>query len=118
MNNVQRLLEEELNTRLKKLRTMESGTDEYKNEVETIAKLVDRVIEFEKIYSDCQMKTVQIEETSKSEKLKNYIEIGKAVGGFGLAAWAFVASMNFEKEGTFTTEGGRTALRNLLKFIK
>ena len=111
------------------LEKLELGSDEYDSTVDGVCKLADRIIEIEKLESekneknrqreiDVNLKVDQIENEDRDRRIRNCIEGTKVIGGFGLAAWAFVASMNFEKEGTLTTEGGRSALRQLLKFIK
>lgn len=108
---------------------IELGSDEYDSTVDGVCKLADRIIEIEKLESekddknrqreiDVNLKVSQMESENRDRLIRNCIEGTKVIGGFGLAAWAFIASMNFEKEGTLTTEGGRTALRQLLKFIK
>lgn len=105
------------------------GSEEYDTTVDGVCKLADRIIEFEKLESekyeknrqreiDVNLTVDQRESENRDRLVRNCIEGVKVIGGFGLAAWAFVASMNFEKDGTLTTEGGRTALRQLLRFIK
>ena len=83
-----------------------------------MTKIADRIIEIEKIEAEQALKAKQAKDERKDRIVRNVIEGTKVVGGFGLAAWAFVASMNFEKEGTLTTQGGRSAINQLLKFIK
>lgn len=118
---------EEFNNQLEEVSKMEVGTEKYKITMDGVTKLADRIIEIEKCEaeSDIAEETRINNELSKAEELRidkrdkiirNVIEGVKVVGGFGLTAWAFVAAMNFEKEGVLTTEGGKAALRSLLKF--
>lgn len=118
---------EEFNNQLEEVGKMEVGTEKYKITMDGVTKLADRIIEIEKCEaeSDIAEETRVNNELSKAEELRidkrdkiirNVIEGVKVVGGFGLTAWAFVAAMNFEKEGVLTTEGGKAALRSLLKF--
>lgn len=118
---------EEFNNQLEEVSKMEVGTEKYKITMDGVTKLADRIIEIEKCEaeSDIAEETRVNNELSKAEELRIdkrdkiiriVIEGVKVVGGFGLTAWAFVAAMNFEKEGVLTTEGGKAALRSLLKF--
>lgn len=118
---------EEFEDEVKGLRGLQLGSDEYKATVDGVTKLADRIIKIEEIEKDAKsneverenndyLKMKQMDDDKKDRWIRNGIEGVKVVGGFALAAWAFVASMNFEKEGTLTTEGGRSALRQLLKF--
>lgn len=119
----------EFNSQLEEVSRMEVGGEKYKIAIDGLTKLADRIIEIEKHEqeaafnssthtNDHAIKTAQLADEKHDRRVRNGIEAVKVVGGFGLAAWAFVASMNFEKEGTLTTEGGRSALRQLLKFVK
>lgn len=127
--SVKNVLSEEFHEELKELRKLKVGTDEYRIAVEGVTKLADRIIEIEKNEQEAsikeisrqdenELKAAQLEDEKRVQLIRNGIEGIKIVGGLGLAAWAFVASMNFEKEGTLTTEGGRNALRQLLKFVR
>lgn len=120
---------EEFNDEIERLGKMELGSEAYKVTADGVTKLADRIIKIEESEKDAEMKNMdnsitnelklqQMAEDRKDRIIKNCIEGTKVVGGFALATWAFVASMNFEKEGTLTTEGGRTALRSLLRFVK
>ena len=62
------------------------------------------------------LKERQLKVDKKDRTIKNLLTGANIIGGLAVATWAFVSSMNFEKEGTLTTEGGRSALRHLLKF--
>lgn len=123
-------LVEEFNSQMDEVRKLEVGSDKYKIAVDGVTKLADRIIEIEKNESDgClkfdhqsmeeKFKEIQMKEEKRDRIIRNAIEGTKVIGGFGLTAWAFVAAMNFEKEGRlFSTEGGRAALKSLLKFMK
>ena len=122
-------LVKEFENEIKELGKLPLGSEEYESTLDGVTKLADRIIEIDKLESennekdrqrevDVNLKVSQMESENRDRLIRNCIEGTKVIGGFGLAAWAFIASMNFEKEGTLTTEGGRTALRQLLKFIK
>lgn len=120
---------EEFNDEISRLGKIELGSEEYKATVDGVTKLADRIIKIEDGEREASLKEIaradenelkaeQNADERRDRLIRNCIEGVKVVGGFGMAAWAFVASMNFEKEGTLTTEGGRSALRQLLKFVK
>lgn len=124
---IKRILIEEFEKELGELGRLEVGTDKYKNTVDGVTKMADRIIEIEKNEQELsnreiarddenEFKAAQIADEKRDRLIKNVLTGLNVIGGFGLAAWAFVASMNFEKEGTLTTEGGRSALRQLLRF--
>ena len=125
--SIKSVLIEEFNSEVKGLGKMELGSDKYKTTVEGVTKLADRIIEIEKNESDlndkadCReiengLKERQLKVDKKDRTIKNLLTGANIIGGLAVATWAFVSSMNFEKEGTLTTEGGRSALRHLLKF--
>ena len=121
-------LMEEFNDEVKGLRGLQLGSDEYKATVDGVTKLADRIIEIEKIEKDAKSKEVeresndylkmkQMEDDKKDRWARNSIEFVKVGGGLLAACGAFVLSMKFEEEGKlFSTEGGRSSLRQLLKF--
>ena len=113
---------------LKELKKLEVGADKYKTAVDGVAKLADRIIEIEKFEAEkeelaknqknneneASLKIKQLANERQDRLIRNCIEGGKVVLGLGFAAWAFVASMNFEKEGTVTTLIGRGFINKLL----
>ena len=128
--SIKQSLIDEYNSQLEVISKMEVGTEAYKIAVDGLTKIADRIIELEKLESDSsikwesmsldnELKAIQIKEEKRDRIIKNCIEIGK-IGGTSLLTWAaFKAAMNFEKNGyLFSTEGGRTALKSLLKFMK
>jgi hypothetical protein len=127
--SVRSILVEEFETEMKELKKMEVGSDQYKIAVEGITKIVDRINEIDNKANELTLRdTIQMNEhisrehQIKAEKRSRDITVWTTVGIASAqliaAGLAFVASVNFEREGTFTTEGGRSALRQLLKFVK
>lgn len=116
MKELKKQLSGEFDERLEQLGATDLTSEEYKLATDCITKIADRIIEIEKIEGEQSLKEKQTKEEKRDRVVRNVIEVGKVVLGFGLSAWAFVAAMNFEKEGTLTTQGGRSALNNLLKF--
>lgn len=119
-------LVEEFESELEELGKMEVGTEKYKTLVDGVTKLADRIIEIDKVENehavqiDTQeqeyaIKAQQLKDEKKDRFIKNCIAVGTFVGGVLVYSLAFIASTNFEREGTLTTEGGRSSLRQLLK---
>ena len=126
---IKNILRDEVEKELKELSRMQIGTEQYKITVDGITRLSDRIIELEKLESENAVKDfeniVRTEEQDlkreqlKSEKrdraIKNIITVGTAVLSVAVYALAFIASTNFERDGSFTTEGGKNSIRQLLK---
>lgn len=77
------MLNDEIKSELEELSKIEVGTEQYKIAVEGIAKLMDRAIEIDKINTDAQYKTEnmeiensfkekQMEADEKDRKVRNY----------------------------------------------
>lgn len=122
-----RILDEEIINELNELKKISVGTEEHKASVDALTKLMDRKIELEKLEVESKaqdlnrdietnLRLQQIESEKRDRLIKNVLTGVSTVGGLLCAGLAFIASINFEKEGTLTTEGGRSALRQLLKF--
>lgn len=121
---------EEFNSQLEEVSKMEVGSEKYKIAMDGITKLADRITDIEKLESeqslkydrqtmDDHFKEKQMKVDKQDKLIGHAIDGVKVCGGLGLTAWAFVASMNFEKNGhLFSTEGGKNALRSILKFMK
>lgn len=118
---------EEFNDEVKGLRGLQLGSDEYKATVDGVTKLADRIIEIDKIQQEAsakqisqinenELKAAQMADDRIDKWIRNGIEGVKVVGGLVAAGLALVVSINFEREGTLTTEAGKSALRQLLKF--
>ena len=97
-------LSEEFENELEDIGRMEVGSEEHKLAVDSVTKLADRIIEIKKL-----------EDEKKDRFVKNAISIGTFVGSAAIYGLAFIVSTNFERIGSFTTEGGRISVRELLK---
>lgn len=124
--SIKHVLDNEIKEELENLGKESIGSDEYKANVDGVTKLLDRKIELEKLEvesrekienrnAEIELKLQQMKEEKKDRFVRNGITIGTFVGSCVMYGLAFIASTNFEREGTFTTEGGRNSLRNLLK---
>ncbi len=124
-----RMARDELKDELQSLSKMELGSEEYKNTVDGITKLWDRVIEEEKLErnSDEQAMRLKIEQDLKLKQMKeekvdrivnhtiNSVDI---ISKLGLVVWGTFVILSFEKEGTVTTGPGRAFVNSIFRFIK
>lgn len=114
--NIEKLLNEEIQSEFEVLRDADPSDEVFEPTVNSVTKLLDRAIEIDKL-------NIEHEERLHSAKIDKIDRIAKhvisgvsVVGGLAAAIIMGFASMNFEKEGTFTSEAGRSAIRQLLKF--
>lgn len=121
----ERSLREEIHSEIEELRKMELGTDEYKTSVDGVTKLIDRVIEMEKIEVDHEHKAeeLKMEESLKLKQMKeertdrwvkNGIAVATLVASTAVTIWGTIKSFEFEKEGTITTSIGRGFISKLI----
>lgn len=126
---IKNILWGEIEKEVKELSKMQVGTDQYKVTVDGIARLSDKIIELEKLESENaakdfenivrteeqELKRDQLKSEKRDRAVKNVITVGTAVLSVAVYALAFIASTNFERDGSFTTEGGKNSIRQLLK---
>lgn len=126
---IKNILWDEIEKEVKELSKMQVGTEQYKVTVDGIARLSDKIIELEKLESENaakdfenfarteeqELKREQLKSEKRDRAVKNVITVGTAVLSVAVYALAFIASTNFEREGSFTTEGGKNSIRQLLK---
>ena len=126
---IKNILWDEIEKEVKELSKMQVGTEQYKVTVDGIARLSDKIIELEKLESENaakdfenivrteeqELKRDQLKSEKRDRAVKNVITVGTAVLSVAVYALAFIASTNFEREGSFTTEGGKNSIRQLLK---
>lgn len=125
--NIETLLHEEISEKLISLSNKGAGTDEYTKSVNDVTELMDRLIEIRKLESEekekiiareteTKLKYAQMEVDKKDRFVKNALTAVSIGAPLVVGVIMSFSSMNFEKEGTFTTEAGRSALRQLLRF--
>ena len=126
---IKNILWDEIEKEVKELSKMQVGTEQYKVTVDGIARLSDKIIELEKLESENtakdfenfarteeqELKREQLKSEKRDRAVKNVITVGTAVLSVAVYALAFIASTNFERDGSFTTEGGKNSIRQLLK---
>lgn len=123
--DIENLLYDEIGTEFEKLRGKEPGSDEHKAIVDEVAKLMDRAIEMKKVDNDCKEKAAirEDEQTAKQQQMvddkkdrlvKNLLNAVGIVLPILVTIWGTKVSLEFEKEGTFTTIMGRGFINKLL----
>lgn len=127
--NVKTLLEGEIEKRFEELDEIRSDADGDEAALNKITKLLDRKIEMDRVEIEridkinnkeleydlkmCQMKE---EKTTRwTRDITNWVNLGL---GAGMFIWGTIASINFEREGTFTTTAGRNNVKRVLSWFK
>jgi hypothetical protein len=124
MENVKRLLEEELVDEIQNLNKMDLGSDEYRTTVDGISKLMDKVNDAEKIKLDAQEKEasriqdaelemVKIKEEKKGRLTNVLTTVAGIVIPVAVTIWGTITTLKFEEEGTITTTSGKSFATNL-----
>ena len=122
---IETLLREEICTELDELKGIEVGTDQYKTTVDGITKLIDKVVEIEKLNNDIeeqaesreldkQLKLQQAKDERKDRLIKNGLTALGIVLPLAITVWGTNKSLRFEQEGTVTTIMGRGFIQKLL----
>ena len=123
--NIETLLYDEIETEFEKLQELKPGSEEHKVAADTLAKLMDRAIEIEKIEVDCKdkaatreseelLKKQQMNDEKKDRLVKNLLSAAGVVLPLLVTIWGTAVSLKFEEEGTFTTIMGRGFVQKLL----
>lgn len=123
---IENMLREELESEIKELGTLELGSDKYKSTVEGVTKLVDRVIEMEKIdierqdridarEEENQIKMTEMSVDRKDRIIKNILSAAGIIIPVGVTIWGTKVSLKFEETGTITTTSGRNFINKLFK---
>ena len=123
--NIETLLYDAIETDFEKLANEELGSDQRKAAVDELTRLMDRAIEMEKVNNDCddrakareseeRDKLQQLEADKKDRLVKNVLSAAGVILPLLVTIWGTKVSLEFEKEGTFTTIMGRGFIQKLL----
>lgn len=124
-NETLMLLTEEVQRQFKEVKNVEIGSDKYKATIDGLTKLVDREIEMEKFIienegkieaqnAENELKLKKMKDDKIDNLIKNSLTGFSIVSGLALTVWGTKKSIEFEKEGTFTTIMGRGFIQKLL----
>lgn len=123
--NIETLLYEEIDTEFEKLSQLEPGTEQHKAAADTLAKLMDRAIEMNRVESESEdraetresemkLKEQQLSDEKKDRWVKNIIGAAGVILPLIVTIWGTKTSLKFEEEGTVTTPIGRGFINKLL----
>lgn len=122
---IETVLHEEIHNEFGELKKLEVGSEGYRTAVDGICKLLDRAIEYDKLDSECNDKSLNrgfeedyklqlAEDEKRDRRIKNIITIVSIAVPSLITIWGTIVSLNFEKEGTITTIMGRGFINKLL----
>ena len=110
----------EINEELETIGKMEVGSDEHKGAVDSVAKLMDRAIELEKLEVEREKcgdenyyKDAQLASDKKDRIVKDIINAASIIVPTTLAVWGTFVTLKFEETGTVTTTAGRNFFSKL-----
>ena len=123
--NLETLMYDEIETEFDKLSQLVPGTEQHKAAADTVVKFMDRAIEMIKVENECKekekareseqlLKEQQLKDEKKDRLVKNVIGAAGVVLPLIVTIWGTKVSLNFEKEGSFTTIMGRGFINKLL----
>ena len=124
---IENLLREEIQTEIEELGRLELGSEQYNKTVDGVTKLIDRVVEIEKLDIEHQERIetrdeenrIKMEEMKVDKKdriIRNVISALGIVIPVGVTVWGTKYTTNFEKEDSVTTTAGRQFFGNLFRF--
>ena len=108
----------EIEDKLDEISGLDPATKEYSAAVDSVTKLMDRVIEIEKLEMSETQNEKQMEEDRKSRLVKNCIDVGSVVLPLAVTIWGAKASFKFEETGTITTSVGRKFMDKIIFWKK
>lgn len=118
------LLKTEVQELIKEIRSMEVGSDEHRAAVDSLTKLVDRIIELEKLEIEAEnhdtdranenyYREQEMKSNRKDRIIKDVITVAGIVIPATLAIWGTFVTLEFEKEGVVTTTAGKIFISKL-----
>lgn len=125
--SVKSMLVDEFEKGMKEVSKIPIGSEEYVEAMATLMKLCDRINEIDKQKGEYYLNEVgqmnerlykeqQLTIEKRTRTMEVACKVGLAVMQLLAAGLTFVMSTNFERNNTFTTEGGKISVRELLKF--
>lgn len=125
--SVKSMLVDEFEKGMKEVSKIPISSEEYAEAMATLMKLCDRINEIDKQEGEYYLNEVgqmnerlykeqQLTIEKRTRTMEVACKVGLAVMQLLAAGLTFVMSTNFERNNTFTTEGGKISVRELLKF--
>lgn len=115
---IEGMLREEIQDEFENLAKMEVGTDQYKTTVDGLTKLVDRVVEMEKIdlehereterqKADEELKAKQLKVDKTDKIIRNVLTGVSVISGIAVTIWGTLYTTNYEQTDSPTTTAER-----------
>lgn len=125
MENLKEMLHEEIESRFVRLEGIEIGSEEYRNAVEGLSKLMDREIEISKLQAEredklesraieTRLKNRQLMDDKTDKIIRNGLTAAGLVVTAVLTVWGTVKTFKFEETGTITSSIGRGFIQRLI----
>lgn len=125
MENLKEMLHEEIESQFGGLEGIEIGSEEYRNAVEGLSKLMDREIEISKLQAEredklesraieTRLKNRQLMDNKTDNMIRNGLTAAGLVVTAGLTVWGTLKTFKFEETGTITSSIGRGFIQRLI----
>lgn len=118
MNNVKKLMLEEAEKRIDDLETIEVGSNEYCEAVNSITKLVSTVSDLEDREKSNELKEKEAHDQKIDRLVDRTTKIINTVTAFAVPVGIALVSIGLERKDNLmiTTDAGKNSLRNCLNF--
>ena len=124
MENLKKMLHEEIESQFDGLEGIEIGSEAYRNAVDGLSKLMDREIEISKLQAEredklesraieTRLKNRQLMDDKTDKIIRNGLTAAGLVVTAGLTVWGTLKTFKFEETGTITSSIGRGFIQRL-----
>ena len=124
MENLKKMLHEEIDSQFDGLEGIEIGSEAYRNAVDGLSKLMDREIEISKLQAEredklesraieTRLKNRQLMDDKTDKIIRNGLTAAGLVVTAGLTVWGTLKTFKFEETGTITSSIGRGFIQRL-----
>ena len=118
-------LDDEIKVSFEEMKGVDKGTEEYRNRIECVTRLIDRSIELDKTHYEYELdkarleneresKVVEMERESKLRWTDRAINSLAIIIPAGCTIWGTIKTLKFEEVGTVSTIMGRGFINKLL----
>ena len=124
MENLKKMLHEEIESQFDGLEGIEIGSEAYRNAIDGLSKLMDREIEISKLQAEredklesraieTRLKNRQLMDDKTDKIIRNGLTAAGLVVTAGLTVWGTLKTFKFEETGTITSSIGRGFIQRL-----
>lgn len=97
----------EIERELDAIKNMEVGSEQIRDAIDDVTKLMDKKIEMDRAEEEAYNKAEDRKAEQQNRLIGHIITGVSVVGGMAISIWGFKKSIEFEKTGTITTFVGR-----------